>query len=57
MPIVIKEMRVRTTVEKKIVSDAELSEEAIRRIEERILARLSSAANDNASGRKRKNDR
>lgn len=41
MPIVIKEMHVRTVVERRIVTEAELPEEILRRIEDRIVERLS----------------
>lgn len=41
MPVVIKEMRVRTVVEKRIVTETEVSEEIIRKIESRVLDRLS----------------
>lgn len=48
MPIVIKEMRVRTVVEKKIVMETEVSDEIVRKIERRVLDRLSE---ENRSGR------
>lgn len=41
MPIVIKEMRIRTVVEKRIVTETEVSDEIIRKIESRVLDRLS----------------
>lgn len=41
MPIVIKEMHIRTVVEKRIVTETEVSEEIIRKIEHRVLDRLS----------------
>lgn len=41
MPIVIKEMRIRTVVEKRIVTETEVSNEIIRKIESRVLDRLS----------------
>lgn len=41
MPVIIKEMRIRTVIEKRIVTDAEISEEIIRKIEDRVLDRLS----------------
>lgn len=40
MPIVIKEIHVRTVVERKIITDTEISEEVIRKIESRIVDRL-----------------
>lgn len=41
MPIVIKEIRIRTVVEKRIVTETEVSDEIIRKIESRVLDRLS----------------
>lgn len=41
MPIVIKEMHIRTVVEKRIVTETEVSDEIIRKIESRVLDRLS----------------
>lgn len=41
MPIVIKEMRIRTVVEKRIVTETEISDELVRKIENRVLDRLS----------------
>lgn len=41
MPVVIKEMRIRTVVEKRIVTEMEVSDEIIRKIESRVLDRLS----------------
>ncbi|WP_195669982.1 hypothetical protein [Bacteroides intestinalis] len=41
MPVIIKEMRIRTVVEKRIVTETEVSEEIIRKIERRVLDRLS----------------
>lgn len=46
MPVVIKEMRIRTVVEKRIVTEAEVSEEIIRKIERRVLDRLSEEERD-----------
>ncbi|MBO4398414.1 MAG: hypothetical protein K5874_00810 [Bacteroidaceae bacterium] len=40
MPIVIKEMHVRTVVERKIITETEISEDVIRKMEERIVDRL-----------------
>lgn len=61
MPIVIKEMRIRTVVEKRIVTETEVSDEIIRKIESRVLDRLSE---ENLTGQpagrrqtKRKNER
>ena len=39
MPIIIKEMHVRTVVERRIVTEAELPEEILRRIEDREAVR------------------
>ena len=36
MPIVIKEMHVRTVVEKRIITEADVSEELLRKIEDRV---------------------
>lgn len=47
MPVVIKEIHVRTVVERRIVTEAEVPEEIMRKIEKRILDRLS----DNKDGR------
>lgn len=41
MPVVIKEMRIRTVVEKRIVTGTEVSDEIIRKIESHVLDRLS----------------
>ena len=61
MPIVIKEMRIRTVVEKRIVTETEVSDEIIRKIESRVLDRLSE---ENITGKpagrrqtKRRNER
>lgn len=61
MPVVIKEMRIRTVVEKRIVTETEVSDEIIRKIESRVLDRLSE---ENLTGQpagrrqtKRKNER
>lgn len=61
MPVVIKEMRIRTVVEKRIVTEMEVSDEIIRKIESRVLDRLSE---ENITGQpagrrqtKRKNER
>ena len=40
MPVVIKEMHIRTVVEKRIVTEVEVSEELIRKIENRVRDRL-----------------
>ena len=41
MPIIIKEMHVRTVVERKLITEVDVSEEVIRKIEKRIVDRLS----------------
>ena len=41
MAIVIKEMQVRTVVEKKIVAETEIPEEVYRKIQDRVLEKLS----------------
>ena len=40
MPVVIKEMHIRTVVEKRIVTEVEVSEALIRKIENRVRDRL-----------------
>ena len=40
MPVVIKEIRIRTVVEKRIVAETEISEELIRKVGHRIRDRL-----------------
>ena len=40
MPVVIKEMHIRTVVEKRIVTEVEVSEELIRKIENRVRDRM-----------------
>lgn len=41
MPIVIKEIHIRTVVEKRIITETEVSDEIVRKIESRVLDRLS----------------
>ncbi|MBM6943782.1 hypothetical protein H6B32_01075 [Bacteroides gallinaceum] len=41
MPVVIKEIHVRTVVERRIVTETEVPEEIMRKIEKRIMDRLS----------------
>lgn len=41
MPIIIKEMHVRTVIERKVVAETDISEEVMRKIENRIVDRLS----------------
>lgn len=60
MPIAIKEMHVRTVVERRIVTETELPEEIIRKIENRVVSRLSAReSRQPATGRqtRRKNNR
>jgi len=40
MPIVIKEIQVRTVVERRMVTETEMPEDVLREIEERIADRL-----------------
>lgn len=61
MAIIIKEMRILTVVEKRIVRETDVSDEMLRKIESRVLDRLSE---ENKSGQpsgrrqtKRKNER
>lgn len=60
MPVIIKEMRIRTVIEKRIVTETEVSEEVIRKIEDRILDRLSAGKNGQLAIRRwqrKKNER
>lgn len=61
MPVVIKEMRIRTVVEKRIITETEVSDEIVRKIESRVLDRLSeeNIVGQSAGRRqtKRKNER
>ena len=63
MPIIIKEMHVRTVVERRIVTEAELPEEILRRIEDRVdrvVERLSARESGQPDPRRqtrRKNER
>lgn len=60
MPIVIKEIHVRTVVERRIVTEAELPEEVLRRIENRVVERLygrESGQPDTLRQMRRKNER
>lgn len=59
MPIIIKEMRIRTVVEKRIVTETEVSEEVIRKIESRVLDKLAVNENRRPTGRwqRKKNER
>ena len=61
MPVVRKDMRIRTVVEKRIITEAEVSDEIIRKIESRVLDRLSeeNIVGQSAGRRqtKRKNER
>lgn len=53
MPIVIKEMHVRTVVERRIVTETEVSEELLRKIESRIVERLSARESGQPDARRR----
>lgn len=61
MAVIIKEMRIRTVVEKRIVTETEVSDEIVRKIESRVLDRLSEERIDEQpAGRrqtKKKNER
>lgn len=60
MPIVIKEMHVRTVVERRIVTEADVPEELLRRIEDRVVDRLSARESGQPDARRqtrRKNER
>ncbi|KKB50613.1 hypothetical protein [Parabacteroides gordonii] len=41
MPVIIKEIHVRTVVEKRIITETEVSDEIVRKIENRVLDKLS----------------
>lgn len=41
MPVIIKEIHVRTVVERRIITETEVPEEIIRKIENRVLDKLS----------------
>ncbi len=58
MPVVIKEMRVRTVIEKRIVTTAEIPDEIVRKIESRVLDRLSEEKrNGQPAGQRRRKER
>lgn len=60
MPVVIKEMHVRTVIERRIVSESEISEDIIRKIENRVVEKLTARENGLADARRtarRKNNR
>lgn len=52
MPVIIKEMRIRTVIEKRIITETEVSEEIIRKIEDRVMDRLSAEENGQPSGQR-----
>lgn len=56
MPIVIKEIRVNTVVEKKFITHQEISEEIYHKIKNEILEELESHVDENPQD-KRKNNR
>lgn len=60
MPIVIKEIHIRTVVERRIITDEDLSEELLRKIENRVVERLSAQESGQPTERqqgRRKNER
>ena len=60
MPVVIKEMHIRTVVEKRIVTEVEVSEELIRKIENRVRDRLDAEDSirlGSRQGQRKKNER
>lgn len=60
MPIDIKEMHVRTTVERHVVTEEELPEEVLRSMEDRIAERLSARESEQPDPQrpaKKKNER
>lgn len=54
MAIIIKEMRVRTVVEKKIVTDTEIPEEICRKIREQVLKELTAQSSRHTDLRRKK---
>ena len=56
MPIVIKEIRVNTVVEKKIISRQELSDDILRTIKDEVLEELGERQESHLQEKKR-NDR
>lgn len=57
MPVIIKEMRIRTVVEKRIVTETEVSEEIIRKIEDHVLDRLIAHESDQPTSQRWKRNR
>lgn len=60
MPVVIKEMHIRTVVEKRIITETKVSDEIVRKIESRVLDRLAARESGQPSaGRqtRKKNER
>lgn len=60
MPIIIKEIHVRTVVERRIVAETEIPEDILRKIENHVAERLSFQKNGQPSNRwhpRRKNER
>lgn len=57
MPIVIKEIHIRTVVEKRIITEAEVSDEIVRKIESRVLDRLSEERIDGQPAERRQTKR
>ena len=57
MPIVIKEMHVRTVVERHIVTEENVSEEIIRKIENRVVDRLSARESGQPDARRQTRSR
>ena len=60
MPVVIKEIRIRTVVEKRIVAETEISEELIRKVGNRVRDRLDAEDSDRPATRRwqrKKNER
>lgn len=56
MPIVIKEIRVNTVIEKKIISKQELSEDILKTIKDEVLEVLE-GRQENHPQEKKRNDR
>lgn len=53
MPIIIKEMHIRTVVERHVVSETEISDEVIKKIENSVVDRLSGLINGQPAQRRR----
>lgn len=60
MPVIIKEIRIRTVVEKRVITEMEFPEEIIRKIEDHLLGRLTANESKQLPGgrwQRKKNER